>query len=558
MNRIILSLICLLILLTTACVRSKTEKGLKWRPIDAEFDSIAEIMDFKRLGMDNDISLQMDSMRAVFTRSPNKDALRGRMAYWEAFNQYWKKHDVDSSLIWLSRAQSFTDSAKLPYDWARIKYSMDIDPARDLYTRYCSIMECHRIFEKSGDSIYVFLCDTDLGNIMARIGNYSLAHHYMKKALDGFRRCQMDYIVPRIKMNMAMLLFDHGCINEADSVINEVLADSSMYVNPSLQNLVYMNKYIISGDTAYLRKAYEIVRTRPYDLERHILESADLGNMFLLDNRLDSADRYLSFAYHNIDGVPVLEYKKDIAIARLHYLLRKKKDYELLDVFDTVMLILDSLGRESCNENIINAEIRQKIEFMKLSEIRTQQRSSNVLLAVILLSITLLLAAGGGVLLYKNRILREKYEADLRLRKNRESMAAMKLRQGTVREFLEKFELELDHTANSPQNISDIINLIKRRIKLYKAQVAQWDTVLESFDEIYPDFEARMLKAYPLLTKKQIEFAGYIAIGLTSKQIAELLNIDTSSVNTNRYRLRTKMGLSKNQSLEDAVSDIIG
>lgn len=66
-----------------------------------------------------------------------------------------------------------------------------------------------------------------------------------------------------------------------------------------------------------------------------------------------------------------------------------------------------------------------------------------------------------------------------------------------------------------------------------------------------------MLKAYPSLTKKQIEFAGYIALGLTTKQIAELLKIDAASVNTNRYRLRTKMGLDRNQSLEEAVAGVV-
>ena len=552
-----MAVIGLFLLMAMACTHRKPGGTFKWQPLDAEFDSIAEILDIRRLDMDNDISAQLDSMRAVFRRSPRQDALRGRMAYWEAFGRFWQQHDVDSALEWLARAEAFTDSSQMPYDWARIKLSGEIDPDMDLYSRYCSIVSCRRVFESSGDSVYMALCDNELGNIMALIGNYSMAYEYMELALGGFRSMGFGNVVPRLKMNMAALLSDMGYMERADSVIDEVLRDSSMYVNPSLENLVYMNKFLINKDTAYLRKAYEIVSARPYALRFHISESVELGKMFLVKNRLDSAGKYIGFAYDHIDDEPLMEERSEIALLHLMYLLRSNRCDGAAAVLDSCMAILDSLGRQTADEQIMNAETRRKIESVRLRETRRQERNRMLIWVVALVSVIVVLAGGAGVLMYKNKLLREKREVESRLQRSRESMAAMRLRQDTARNLLEKLHKDLDDASDCSEKHHDAVNWVRKQIKMYQARVAEWDTMLESFDQIHPDFEARMLKAYPSLTKKQIEFAGYIALGLTTKQIAELLKIDAASVNTNRYRLRTKMGLDRNQSLEEAVAGVV-
>ena len=45
-------------------------------------------------------------------------------------------------------------------------------------------------------------------------------------------------------------------------------------------------------------------------------------------------------------------------------------------------------------------------------------------------------------------------------------------------------------------------------------------------------------------------------IGMRAKQIAEMLSITADSVNSNRYRLRKKLGLSRGESLDDFVRKI--
>ncbi len=544
-------------LVALSCTRNRTGYTVKWPPIDSEFDSIAEILELKRLEMDNDISAQMYSLRAAFKRSPKRESLRGRMAYWEAFYQFWKRHNPDSAEVLLSEALALTDSLRMPYDYARIRFNMVMDSEADVFSGYCTVKECRKIFEHSGDSVMVALCDTELGQIMASVKAYNLSYQYMEQALESFGNMGLGYVLPRLRMNMAALLFDMGNVEEADSIIGIVLNDEYIHVNPALENLAYMNKYLISNDSIYLRKAYGIVSSRPYALRYHVSESVCLGNMFLDENNSDSAAAYIDFAYNNIDNIDYLEDKRDILLAKLRLLLLEPENKEAGTILQRYQEVLDSLDGIKARDEIVNAEIRYKIEQQRISDIRIEERAHTIIWVIVLVSIIMVLSIIAGTVLFRNKILREKHEIEQRLRKNRDTMAVMRLQQETTRNVLDKFENEIDRSDNGTRQISDSVNWIRNQIKLYKAQASGWDVVLESFDEVHPDFEQKMLSVYPMLTKKQIEFAGFIALGLSSKQIAELLNIDTASVNTNRYRLRTKMGLEKSQSLEDAILMIL-
>ena len=507
--------------------------------------------------MDNDISADMDSMRAAYNRSPEREALRGRMAYWEAFYQFWKLHNQDSARVLLTEALALTDSSRMAYDYARIRFNMVMDSEADVFSGYCMVKKCRKIFEHSGDSVMVALCDTELGQIMASVKAYNLSYMYMAHALESFGNMGMDYVLPRLRMNMAALLFDMGNVEEADSIIDIVLNDKYIHVNPSLENLAYMNKYLISNDPVYLRKAYAIVSSRPYALRFHVSESVCLGNMFLDDNKPDSAAKYIDFAYNNFDNIDYLEDKRDILLVKLRLMLREPGNKDDGTIFNLYQEVLDSLDGLKARDEIVNAEMRYKIEQQRISDTRKEERSHTILWVIILVSIIVILSIVAGTVLFRNKILKEKHDIEQRLRKNRDTMAAMRLQQETTRNVLEKFEKEIDRSDNGTRQISDSVKWIRNQIKLYKAQASGWDVVLESFDEVHPDFEQKMSSVYPSLTKKQIEFAGFIALGLSSKQIAELLNIDTASVNTNRYRLRTKMGLEKSQSLEDAILMIL-
>lgn len=70
------------------------------------------------------------------------------------------------------------------------------------------------------------------------------------------------------------------------------------------------------------------------------------------------------------------------------------------------------------------------------------------------------------------------------------------------------------------------------------------------FQGIHPGFDAAMLRRFPDLTANDLEFCQLLKLGLSNREIGELLNISPSSVMTRKYRLRKRMGLDEGERIE--------
>ncbi|PWJ43129.1 tetratricopeptide repeat protein [Sediminitomix flava] len=74
--------------------------------------------------------------------------------------------------------------------------------------------------------------------------------------------------------------------------------------------------------------------------------------------------------------------------------------------------------------------------------------------------------------------------------------------------------------------------------------------------EVSQDFLYRIHEQFPDLTDKEIQLILQIRSHLSSKEIAELNNVEVRSVEMGRYRLRKKLGLAKGESLKDFIFNI--
>jgi GAF domain-containing protein/DNA-binding CsgD family transcriptional regulator len=82
-----------------------------------------------------------------------------------------------------------------------------------------------------------------------------------------------------------------------------------------------------------------------------------------------------------------------------------------------------------------------------------------------------------------------------------------------------------------------------RKSKLFPIQFALIDTIEKNLNDIVSPFSHSIKSQYSDLTSKEIEVANLIKEGKTTKEIAELLNIAKSSVDTHRFHIRNKLGL---------------
>lgn len=106
--------------------------------------------------------------------------------------------------------------------------------------------------------------------------------------------------------------------------------------------------------------------------------------------------------------------------------------------------------------------------------------------------------------------------------------------------------------ASIQKNLSKLQASIEENI----SKDSDWNAFNKNFDIVYGDYMKRLLKLHPDLTQSEKRLCCYIRMGLSSKEIAPLINISFRSVEMARYRLRKKIDLTPEASLADYLHDI--
>ena len=124
--------------------------------------------------------------------------------------------------------------------------------------------------------------------------------------------------------------------------------------------------------------------------------------------------------------------------------------------------------------------------------------------------------------------------------------------------FLLKINRELkrlgDETTDS--TVKTKVVLLKKRIDK-EIDIHQQDKIFESyFEEVHAEFFARLNQRFPQLSPKDLRLCAYIRMNMSTKEIATLQNISHRGVEISRYRLRKKLGLSRDVNLSSFLLSI--
>ncbi len=76
------------------------------------------------------------------------------------------------------------------------------------------------------------------------------------------------------------------------------------------------------------------------------------------------------------------------------------------------------------------------------------------------------------------------------------------------------------------------------------------------FEKVHPGFFVRLKGKFPVLTPKDQRICAYIRLGLSTKEIAGLINITPDSAEIKRIRLRKKIGLEKQVNLTSFLQQL--
>ncbi|MEM6380518.1 MAG: hypothetical protein AAF705_20200, partial [Bacteroidota bacterium] len=118
------------------------------------------------------------------------------------------------------------------------------------------------------------------------------------------------------------------------------------------------------------------------------------------------------------------------------------------------------------------------------------------------------------------------------------------------------------HIAKKNETLQELtgqLNLLKREIKdpLTNKKLQKiihflktedrvdegWDQLLYHFNELHPSFFDKLKNEHPSLTPKDLKLCAYLKMNLSTKEIANLMNVSIRGIEASRYRLRKRLDL---------------
>jgi DNA-binding CsgD family transcriptional regulator len=84
----------------------------------------------------------------------------------------------------------------------------------------------------------------------------------------------------------------------------------------------------------------------------------------------------------------------------------------------------------------------------------------------------------------------------------------------------------------------------------------EWENFTKHFDKVHSDFVVGLKEKHPNISASELKLCAYLRMNLTTKEIAQLMNISVRGVEISRYRLRKKLGIPSEQNLFDYLINI--
>lgn len=167
-----------------------------------------------------------------------------------------------------------------------------------------------------------------------------------------------------------------------------------------------------------------------------------------------------------------------------------------------------------------------------------------------------------------------KNEAELQANLKDEETARLHAERELLQERLDRMEKELlagslqvEEKNRLLEDLKEKLNSLDRSDPLY-TQISRllsknyevdrgYDDLKTELTEIRPEFiEGLQKKANNKLTRLDLKYCSYILMGLTNKEIAIKLNVDPKSTRMARYRIKQKLQLTKDESLDEFINGI--
>lgn len=145
-----------------------------------------------------------------------------------------------------------------------------------------------------------------------------------------------------------------------------------------------------------------------------------------------------------------------------------------------------------------------------------------------------------------------------RLEEKRRELVTYALNIGEQRAFLDSINKVIDD-ARQTDDLQSKDKLLVEAQNLLKQKMSftnETESIYLQAEQVHNDFPARLSSTFPNLSEQEKRLTILLRIGLSTKEIAPILNISPKSVEISRYRLRKRLNLKKDDNLTQFIKSM--
>ncbi len=249
------------------------------------------------------------------------------------------------------------------------------------------------------------------------------------------------------------------------------------------------------------------------------------------------------------------------------------KQIALTDSINAVSKIADKKWHEELNAvSLDRVALNFKIDKIVKENQISSQRFKLWIISILSMSIigflfALYLRRKGLILFAKNKQLIAEQNLKLTDFENKQLQSEI----ASKKRDLSDFAISLTQNQEWARELADKINHIKLANAKEQAALlnemeqdihnkitvdAQTHEFYERLDKLSDSFYSELTRKFVKLSKNEIRLCSLIRLKMDSRSIATLQNITLASLNTSRYRLRKKLGLTEEVDLDDFIQNL--
>jgi DNA-binding CsgD family transcriptional regulator len=114
---------------------------------------------------------------------------------------------------------------------------------------------------------------------------------------------------------------------------------------------------------------------------------------------------------------------------------------------------------------------------------------------------------------------------------------------------------EIDEFLNDESNDKKKIRQLKNKLQSISEEES-WNDFLQHFEEVHPEFYKKITEKFSSLSSSEQKICAFLKMNLNTKEIAQITNQTTKSVEVARTRIRKKLGIDHNESLTQAIHNL--